>query len=183
MSHWGEFVSPDAHSASSPEAAANYAQNDDEPKSELFSKAQIDEIERLLDRIGANSSVDDYFLDEVHDGAKMRPAASLPCKKKHGQPAPERSQRRKNAISTERERLWEARIKDVQTYLESKKSNTTRAIMQERQYRKQVHQSKPWRRVHRADSMQSFAHPQKDPLSEYLIQPTDLRTFIESRSV
>ncbi|KPA79487.1 hypothetical protein ABB37_05318 [Leptomonas pyrrhocoris] len=181
MEYRGEFLSPGSRSPVIPQSKFDTAGHDVAHHDESLSKEQVDEIERLLDRIGASDADDTDLPEETHEDPNI-PASTVPTNKKHSRNTTALRQSQKNAPNLERELLWKAHIKDVQTYLEAKKRTTTRAILQERKHKKEVHQSQPWQRIHRSCTAPALLADMDASLSNFFIHPTDLRDFIEFRS-
>lgn len=182
MTNLGEFVSPGARSPPFYGSSINDAEDDVTRESESFSKAQIDEIERLLDRIGAGDPTDGFLQeDEAEQGEDVSPAA--PAITSKNPPTTFTHSGRKTQIIPDKERIWKAHIKDVQAYLEAKHSTTTRAILQERQYRKEAHQSRPWQRKSPNDAAPPLTLVDTEQSANYLIRASDMKQFIHSRSV
>jgi hypothetical protein len=179
MDRWGEVMSPDSGSPGIPHSTLE----DSEQQAESFSKDQIDEIEQLLSRIGATDDTDvNDLLNEAHKTAN-KPSATSSTNGTHVKAVPLTTRSRYSAAFSEKEQIWKTHIKDVQKYLEAKKSTTTRAILHERQHKKQAHLTRPWKCVSPVGKGPSLLEGDQASPSEFIVEPTDMKSFITSRSI
>ncbi|KAK7200380.1 hypothetical protein NESM_000092100 [Novymonas esmeraldas] len=183
MHQRGDFVSPVSHRTStqcsrSSVGAASQGQSEEE----VFTEDQVQEIERLLSRIG-DATDDDQRSEDPPELESVRQVASAHAppqavlrghKDLVGRP-------RARPVLNERDRVWKARVADAHTYLERKKSDTTKAILNERRFRENNRQLRPRHRT-RSPSCTSKPLPSLfDSNTRYDIHADDMVRFVEAR--
>ncbi|CAC9493780.1 hypothetical_protein [Leishmania infantum] len=182
MDRRGDFSSPASHRK--PEHHSNIGDDDISAnpfQEEMFSKDQIQEIEQLLSRIGDSTEDHEMLANsfEVDHASSTTGALAAHKSCKHDNMLPDRLHGRD--AEEKRERMWRARIADVQTYLGRKKSDTINAILNERRFREKTRQQ---RHRYRAPfhSQTPKLRPLTDHFSKYDVQADDMTLFIEMRS-
>lgn len=181
MDRKGDFLSPSfCGSRRSPSSERDVSPGSVH-QDDAFSKEQINEIEQLLARLG-ESNTSDSFISDGENNAPATTVAPAPIEMAHSTTPVRSAKVRAGPAASDKDRVWRAHIKDVHTYMEAKRSTTTRAILHERQHRKNVHLSRPWQRASQGDQIPVTAPSAEVSAVEYIVQPTDMKNFVASRS-
>lgn len=149
---------------------------------ELFSEDQIQEIEELLMRIGeAPEDADPSAGRTAFQSAAAVPVTPATLKNTDKSLKARRLHRYIETPASRQDAVWRSHIADVHTYLDGKRSETTRALLAERKFRKETRSPPPRRRTaSRSEAPQTLsAETSAHPL---FLRADDLERFVASRA-
>ncbi|KAG5502804.1 hypothetical protein JKF63_04572 [Porcisia hertigi] len=182
MNHIGDFSSPSSHGKArqQPDISVDNLSSTSFQK-EVFSKDQIEEIERLLSRICANTEDDLLTGSDIQTGHCSSAASGLQCSRRCGNKKI-LYDRHGGDSENKKKRIWQAHIADVHTYMQKTKIHAYNATLNERRFREKNRRYHHLRRAQPQNQKLKDLPALDDQFPKYVIQADDMMLFVGMRS-
>ncbi|GET89164.1 unspecified product [Leishmania tarentolae] len=181
MGHRGDFCSPVSNRKSERYPTNENVLSADSFNEKMFSEDQIKEIEDLLSRIGDDTDGHEMVANNFECGHVSSVNGGVVTHKKFEEDNVLSDRPRCRDTDKKRERIWKAHVANVHTHLEQKKSDITKAILNERRFRKKNREQRYWHRAQFHIQTPKLL-PLRDEFLKYDIQADDLTMFVEMRT-